>query len=52
LDNERLKPEEKLNSEEKKFLEIIRDVGWGEINSIKIQNGKPVLVETKKTIKI
>lgn len=47
-----LKLEEKLNPEEEKLLEIIRDVGWGEIKNIQVKNGKPVMLQVQKDIKL
>ena len=48
------KPEHKnvLNAQEKKLLEIIREIGHGEIKVI-INDGRPVrLEELKKSIKL
>jgi len=41
-----------LKPEEEKLIRIIRETGYGEISYIRIREGKPTLVEVKKTIKL
>lgn len=36
-----------LTSEELKLLELIRQIGWGELDKITIKNGKPVFARKR-----
>lgn len=38
-----------LTEEEKKILQIVRTIGFGKV-VVTVKNGKPVYVETQKTI--
>ncbi len=45
--------EYQINQAEKKLIDEIRKIGWGELEHIVIQNHKPILIKkSQKTIKL
>lgn len=38
-----------INQAEKKLIDEIRKIGWGELENIVIQNHKPVLIKKSQT---
>jgi hypothetical protein len=38
-----------INQAEKKLIDEIRKIGWGEIESVVIQNHKPILIKKSQT---
>lgn len=43
---------EKLTPEEQRLIKVIRENGWGNIQEIQFQDGKPTVVKVTSTIKL
>lgn len=41
-----------LTPEEERLINLIRETGWGEISSIVVKNGRPVMVKASRDVKL